>query len=156
MLSILASLVLAAQAPAPVDAATGQRIATLFSTIHQSEWCPAGNVHLDLATGEYRLTAGAPRAVCNDAGRERPALAGALEPAALTEIRRAFDRAGADGLNACSGGTPPRIIVGNGGARILVLTDGRGSTAAPDRIRCWTDAAVALHDALETAFRAAR
>lgn len=66
-LSLAAALTLSACASAPSPTqGDPQRTAIILGTVGQSEWCPAGNVRIDLETGDYVLTARAPRAVCQN------------------------------------------------------------------------------------------
>jgi hypothetical protein len=48
------------------------------------------------------------------------------------------------------------VVVSNGGTPVLVLTNGRGTLSAPDELSCWSDAADALHEALDSAFSSAQ
>jgi hypothetical protein len=134
---------------APADFSTG-RTATIFATIDRSEWCPAGNVQIDLVTGGFALTSGASRDLCNDTGLQRPVTKGQLDEARLATLRTAYTAAQRQGLTQCGGGKKPgRIVVSNGGPAILVLTNGAGTIAAPDQLGCWTDAAMDLSRLLE-------
>jgi hypothetical protein len=154
MLKLIAALMIAGQPMADQDLFAPGRTAAIFSTIGQSEWCPAGNVALDLVSGNYALTARVGRRACNDPELQRSVLKGQLEGEPLTAIRRAYRRAQTERLNACrNGAPPPQIIVDNGGRRVLVLNSGAATTAAPDELSCWTDAAHALHRALNEPFR---
>src|SRR5258708_28858776 len=83
--------------------------AWVFSTVGQSEWCPAGNVMLDLRTGRYSLTPRAPRGVCNDPKLERPVTHGTLAGGQLASARSAYLRAVSEGLksSACRNGRHP-------------------------------------------------
>lgn len=155
MLLALATLLAASQpAPAATAAPLG-RTAWLVATVGQSEWCPAGNVRLDLRTGRYLFTARAPRTVCGQAGLERAVRKGALRGETLEAVRAAFLRARSEGLvaQACRGGRrPDEIEVNNGGTPALVLTGGAYTLSAPDEMMCWNDAARALHHALDQIF----
>lgn len=159
MLSLLAALFAASQ-PAPSPAApTLGRTAWILSTVDQSEWCPAGNVRLELATGRYAHTAGARRPACVDRRLERPALTGRLNAARLATVRAAALRVLTEGSTkpACrDGGRPQEIVISNGGLHILVLTTGAYSQSAPDDLSCWSDAAWALHSLLDETFRTPR
>lgn len=142
-------MLLTQPAVAPADFAAG-RTATIFATIDRSEWCPAGNVRIDLVTGRFTLTSGASRDVCNDTGLQRPVRNGQLDEAPLAKLRTAYAAAQKQGLSQCDGGKKPdRIIVSNGGPAILVLTNGARTIAAPDQLGCWTDAAIDLGWLLE-------
>jgi hypothetical protein len=44
-------------------------------------------------------------------------------------------------------------VLDNGGPRVLVLTTGAQTESAPDDRTCWSDAARALHNVLDDAFR---
>lgn len=142
----------ATASPQPVS--NDVRTAVIFGTVGQSEWCPAGNVRVDLETGQYALTRRAPRAVCWDASLERPISEGRLDGAQLHALEQAFQRAVSHGLNDCRAGTrPDDIIVSNGGVPVLVVTDGRGTTSAPTEFNCWSDAGRNLHSLLDTTFQ---
>lgn len=157
MSPLLAALLAAgqpAQAPAPTDV---ERPAWVFSTIEQSEWCPAGNVRLDLRTGRYDLTSGAVRPACIRRGLERPVKTGRLDAARLAAIRDAALRVLADGFvrPECRDGKPsPEIVISNGGTPVLVLTTGVATRSAPDDLSCWSNAAGRLHRVLDETFRA--
>jgi hypothetical protein len=128
--------------------------ATIFSTIEHSEWCPAGNVRLELGTGEYVLTPRASRRVCANPDLVRPTATGRLGEERLAAVRQAYRRVQAEGLNDCRDGRrPQRIIVMNSGTPILVLTSGARTTAAPDEHSCWTGAALALQSSIDDIFR---
>ncbi len=146
---------LAASQPAP-SAATPSEPAWLVATIHHSEWCPAGNVRLDLRTGQFALTPGAQRRVCQDESLERPVVMGRLDREQLGQVRAAFRRIDAEGWKQAvcrDGGQPENIVVSNGGTPLLVLTSGAGTGWAPEDLGCWSDAANSLHDLLEEVFR---
>ena len=130
MLSLIAAL-LAASQPAPRSNSEGLgRTAWVFATLEHSEWCPAGNVRLDLQTGRFAFTSGAPRRICQQPGLERPVAMGRLGAARLAAIRAAAARARAEGFvhPSCRGG-PRRddIVVSNTATPILVLTIGAGT-----------------------------
>ncbi|MGZ9100424.1 MAG: hypothetical protein ACXW3O_12035 [Brevundimonas sp.] len=142
---------------APPTVVDHRRTAVVLGTVGQSEWCPAGNVRVDLETGEYALTARAPRAVCQDLDLERPIVEGRLDGSRLRALQQAFQRTITDGLNDCRGGRhPDEIIISNGGLRVLVVTHGRATDAAPTDLSCWTEAARALHDLLDETFPSSR
>jgi len=155
MLYTLAALLAAIQ-PAPSGpAAVLGRTAWLVATVGHSEWCPAGNVRLDLRTGGYLFTARAPRRVCNEAGLERPVRSGALRAATLEAVRGAYLRARSEGLTerACREGRRPEgIEVNNAGTPVLVLTSGSYTLSAPGELSCWNEAARALHQELDHIF----
>jgi len=155
MLSLLAALLAASQpAPAPDLPALG-RTAWVFATVDESEWCPAGNVRVDLRTGSYSHTPTASRPVCIDRRLERPVSTGRLDAARLVAVRAAYLRAVADGLDhpACrDGGRPQTIVISNAGPRILVLATGARTVSPPDDLSCWSDAANALHELLRQTF----
>ena len=153
MFPLLATLILAAQPPAP-SAASPAGTARIFSTVGHSEWCPAGNATVDLGTGRYSLTPRAPRPRCNDAGLDRPRLEGVLSGGTLAAVRAAYGRVLTEGLRkpVCRGPDGEVVIVSNGGTPILVLTTGALTASAPENLACWTDAADKLHQALEEAF----
>lgn len=155
MLLVLAAFLLAggpAPSSNPVDLGG---TAWIVSTIGHSEFCPAGNVRIDLRTGQYTFTTTAPRKVCNDTGLERPVSAGKLNGERLAAARAGYARAVAEGLihQACREGRQPEtLIVSNGGTPVLVLTTGRQTGSAPDDLSCWSQAASALHQVLDDLF----
>ena len=144
---------LAAQHPAgPTEIG---HTAWVFSTVGQSEWCPAGNVMLDLRTGQYALTQRASRAVCNDPQLDRPVTRGTLTGGQLRLARAAYLRALSEGLEnpVCrAGARPDYIVVDNGGTKVLVVTTGSLTLAAPDDLTCWSEAASALKELLDREF----
>lgn len=139
--------------PSQAVPAGAEQTATIFSTIGHSEWCPAGNVQLDLRTGDYVLTARAPRPICHDADLERPREKGRLDQARLLAVRESYRRVQAEGVSQCRAGCGEAVVISNGGTPILVLTNGVGTVAAPDYLGCWSRAASDLHHALDEAFR---
>ena len=141
----------------PQPASNDVGTAVVFGTVGHSEWCHAGNVRVDLETGRYALTHRAPRAVCQDAGLERPISEGRLDVAQLRALEQAFQRAVRHGLNDCrAGARPDDVIVSNGGVPVLVVTDGRGTASAPTELNCWSDAGRALHRLLDATFPPSR
>jgi hypothetical protein len=159
MLPILAVLVAATlNTPAPKSAVV-DRTEWVFSTIAHSEWCPAGNVMLDLRTGQYTLIARAPRKVCNDAQLERPVSRGRLQKRRLEAVRAEFLRVLREGVGnpECQSGRRPRtIVMTNGGTPVMVLTTGRATVSAPSELTCWSDAANGLHGVLDHSFGSAQ
>src|SRR4051794_6834026 len=122
MLLVLAASIAATQpAPSPSVPTLG-RTAWVFSTVGHSEWCPAGNVILDLRTGRYTLTPRASRRVCNDATFERPVEKGRLGLDQLAAVRSAYLRGQTEGLTVCRYGEQPKtVVISNGGVPILIL-----------------------------------
>jgi hypothetical protein len=160
MLLLLATLLAAAPQSQPsAEPADIRGTAWVFSTIAQSEWCPAGNVMLDLRTGGYTLTPRAPRSVCHRAGLDRPSTRGRLQGRSLEAVRVPYLQAMRDGLanpDCQPGKKPSKFVISNGGTPVMVLTTGQGTFSAPDELSCWSDAADALHRALDGAFPSAR
>ena len=156
MLAILMAGSLLGEPATPSDRSLTGRTALVFSTVGQSEWCPAGSLLLDLSSGEYKFTARASRPLCSNPNLERPVQRGRLDSERLEELQSSHRRAQAEGLDSCRNGRRGEVVVSNGGERILVLTSGAGSMAAPDELGCWTDAARALHQALSDAFPSPR
>ncbi len=154
MMGLPAALLLLAPSPAPAPADYTAGIPAIFATIGHSEWCPAGNVQVDLRTGDYTLTPRAARAVCRDPKLVRPIEHGQVDAARLSAIREAYGRAQEEGLDACRAGKRGDIIVSNGGTPIMVLTSGAGTWAVPQDYGCWSSAAIALHRALDETFKA--
>jgi hypothetical protein len=152
---LLASLVTAPQPLHP--SLETDRTAWIFSTITQSEWCPAGNVMLDLRSGRYALTPGAARSVCNDPNLQRSVTHGTLRGERLAALRRAYRRVLSEGLESetCrNGGRPEEIYISTGGVPILVITTGAFTFSAPEELGCWTEAADAFHHLLDRQFGA--
>lgn len=155
MLVSIAALLLATQSPVPSMKANLGHTKWIFSTVDQSEWCPAGNVMLDLKTGRYALTPRAPRRVCNHVGLERPVIHGTIVGTQLAAVRSAYLRALSDGLEnpSCrAGGRPDNIVVDNGGVRVLVVTSGMATMSAPDDLVCWSEAGTALQEVMYRIF----
>jgi hypothetical protein len=153
---LLAALLSAGQPASPADAAGLGRTAWVFATVEHSEWCPAGNVRLDLRTGRYALTHRAARLVCNKAGLERPVITGRLAGNRLAAARTAYRAAVEGGLTSpeCrNGGRPKMIVITNAGPQMLVVATGRFTVAPPEDLSCWSEAAYALQRTLEEAFR---
>lgn len=142
-----------ASAAPPMEVPYG-RTAVIFGTVGQSEWCPAGNVRIDLESGTYAFTARAPRTVCQNHDLQRPIAQGRLDVPRLQVLKEAYEQALADGLDICRGGArrDDEFIVSNGGLHVLVVTSGRATYAAPTDLSCWTDGAWALHDLLDETF----
>lgn len=150
-IALLAALV----QPVPSPTAGAGPMARIFATVGHSEFCPAGNVTLDVTTGRYELTPRAPRRNCDEPTLERPARTGILDGERLHAVRSAYARVLSEGLEV-AGCTqnPPRevIIVANGGVPILIVTTGQLAASAPDNRICWSVAANALHLAVDRAF----
>ncbi len=156
MLALLAAASLMGQTPAQAQTSFAGRTATVFSSVGQSEWCPAGNLWLDLSSGEYRFTARAPRLICSTPNLERPVRKGRLDRRRLAGLRLLYGRAQAEGLDLCRDGRRGDIVISNGGVQVLVLTTGARSMVAPEELGCWTKAADALHRALNDNFPSPR
>jgi hypothetical protein len=154
MLVLAASL--SAARPAP-DAGLG-RTAWVFATIGHSEWCPPGNVRLDLVSGRYELTGRAARRVCGRRGLDRPVVTARLGGARLNVLRAAYRRVVAEGLESpeCRDGKHPDLIsISNGGTPILVVATGADTGAPPEDYICWSEAATALRGVLYETFKSA-
>lgn len=137
------------------DSSEDSRTRWVFSTVQHSEWCPAGNVWLDLRTGTYELTQRAPREACDDEQLERPKRRGQLKPSDFELVRSAFALAENEGLESpvcLEGGKPDYMVVSNGGPRTLVLTTGARTESAPSSLGCWSEPAMAIHDLLNHVF----
>lgn len=156
MISALAAFLVAGQPAQPADPAFPGGSEWIVATIAHSEWCPAGNVRLDLRSGRYALTARASRRVCGRSGLERPVVAGRLRSRNLEAIRAAYARAVAEGLERreCRDGgkDPDHIVISNGGPQILVVATGAAQEAAPDDLSCWSEAAIELQGLLDDSF----
>lgn len=133
MISILFSLSLAAATAQPGQAGPAGS-EWLVATIGHSEWCPAGNVRLDLDTGRYALVATAARRECSNPRGGRRLEQGRLDGRRLTPIRAAYLRAMSDGLRrqGCYTSRDGEIIVSNSGTPVLVATNGSRTFSAPD------------------------
>jgi hypothetical protein len=152
---VIAAVLAASQTSIPTPHPALGQPSWIVATVHHSEWCPAGHVRLDLRTGQYVHVAGAQRHVCNDTLLERPVVAGTLRSEQLERLLAAFARVQVEKLEkpVCrDGGRPKEIIIGNGGTPLLVLTTGAETGWAPENLACWSDAANALHEALEDIF----
>lgn len=150
-------MLMMSQASAVQPKAWEDRTAWVVATIQHSEWCPAGNVRLDLQTGEYFLTELAKREVCQNENLERPIVTGKLHQSDLSRVRLAFTSAEIDGLAIpeCRNRRDPGfIIVTNGGVPMLALTTGAWTDNAPERLECWSKSANSFHDTLEEVFKA--
>lgn len=158
MLSALAALLAAAQPAESADPAVLGGREWIVATVAHSEWCPAGNVRLDLRSGRYALTERASRRVCGDFGTERRVVTGRLRSGRLEAVRSAYSRLLADGFehpDCRDGKRPDHIIVSNGGTPILVIATGAFQAAAPGDLTCWSGAATDLQRLLDETFPAA-
>jgi hypothetical protein len=157
MIAVLAAFLAAHQAAPSQGPADSGGTAWIVATLGHSEWCPAGNVRLDLEAGEYAFTPRTARRLCEQRGLDRPVSRGRLDAERLAAVREAYSRAVAEGLEVpgCRfGGPRETVIISNGGTPVLIVTNGAGTGAAPDDLTCWSEAAHALHDVLESAFDA--
>lgn len=151
-MTVLIAALLIGQPAAPHVGFVEDRTASIFATVGHSEWCPAGNVRLDLTTGEYVLTPAAPRRLCSRPDLERPIRTGRLDAAPLAAIRSAYALAQEEGLDGCRDGGRPPLIIMNSGTPILVSTSGARTVATPSDHSCWSMSARSLHHALDNAF----
>lgn len=127
----------------------------IFSTIGHSEWCPPGNLRLDLQTGSYALTVRAPRPTCNKVDLERSVRTGTFSGESLARLRAASQRVVIEGMrntDCRNGREPPGIVINNGGVPLIVLATGSGVAWTPDDLGCWSKGATALQAALDDAF----
>lgn len=155
MFAFSAALMLAGQSLGQPDIFYMGRTVTIFSTIDHSEWCPAGNVQINLVTGEYRLVSGALGEDCMKTDLERPVKSDRLDQKRLAAIQLAYREVQSSGPDVCVNNfVPDTIVVSNSGTPILVLTNGAKTIAAPDRLQCWSDQAERLHSILSQTFRA--
>jgi hypothetical protein len=152
MISLLFAAAVATSAPAPAPLG---KTAWVFATVGNSEWCPAGNVRLDLVKGTYALTPRASRRVCQDKDLDRRLVNGKLDKADLATVREAYARAVAEGLEdpTCRRDKDTYVVIYNGGPRLLVVATGRATRGASSDINCWSPAADALYDTLNDVFR---
>ena len=132
------------------------KTAWIMATVDHSEFCPAGNVRVDLVTGTYDYTAGLRLTRgCGDPKLERPVQHGQLGADQLESLRRVYLKAVGEGLEkpVCrDGARPDEIIFSNGGTPVLVVTTGGDTGSAPEDLSCWSDAATALHEAVDRLF----
>jgi hypothetical protein len=154
---IFAAALAAAQPTAERPQPTLGRTAWIFATIGHSEFCPPGNVRVDLRSGRYELTVRAPRRICDEPGLERPVQKGKLTGDGLARLRSAYLRVLAEGLadpncHKPNGPGPYQIILTNAGTPIMVVATGRSIGSAPDDLNCWNRAATTLHDVLDDVF----
>jgi len=155
MLAVFAAFLAVSQPAGSADTAFLGRTEWVVATVGHSEWCPAGNVRLDLRTGRYALTPRAPRRVCGDVGLERPVIMGRLRAERLEAVRAAYRRVLAQGVEnpICRHGRrPDTIIISNGGTPILLVATGATMVSAPNDQSCWGKATTALHDLLDETF----
>ncbi len=150
---------LTAVAGASVPAGAAERAigepVSIFATIGHSEWCPRGNVRLELTTGRYRVTAPRTWRTCRRPPFRRRVSAGVLAPADLGSVILAFQRVRNEGLEqpACrNGGQPEVVYLSNGGDPTLRLTSLGRTLSPPGNRSCWSDAAWGLHRLLEELF----
>jgi hypothetical protein len=155
MFALLVATLASFQSAIPAQPYVLGQTAWIFSTIGHSEFCPAGNVRLDLTTGVYSLTPRAARSKCDDLSLERPATTGRLALDRLSSIQMAFVRVFNEGgeIPECREGEKPEtIIINNGGTPIMVLMIGAGAMSAPEKLSCWSKALTDLHDQVDKAF----
>jgi hypothetical protein len=152
MIGLLFAAAVASAAPAPAPLG---KTAWVFATVGNSEWCPAGNVRLDLVKGTYALTPRASRRVCQDRDLERPVLNGKLGKTDLAAARAAYARAVAEGLHdpTCRRDKDTFIAIYNGGAKLMVVATGQRTSGASSDINCWSPAADALYETLNDIYR---
>jgi len=150
---------LAAAAPGPARASqreAGPRpSASIFATVGHSEWCPAGQVRLNLATGRYTVTAPRTWRTCRMPAFPRRVRTDVLAAADLIAVRAAYYGALSDGLEhpGCRGeGRRPLPVVSNGGLPSLRLANRARTISAPKEMHCWSAAARRLHRMLEDLF----
>jgi len=142
-------------AGAPARDPDSSRSASVFATVGHSEWCPPGNVRLNLGTGRYTVTAPRTWRTCTRPAFRRRVGTGVLAGDDLAAVRAAYGNAVAEGLEypACrNGGRPDRIVISNGGTTILRLSSRGRTTSPPGNASCWSDAAWRLHRLLEDLF----
>lgn len=154
MIPLLVALLAVAQPLSP--SLETVRSGLIISTLGHSEWCPPGNVRLDLDTGRYLLLPRAPRPTCSERGVETPARQGSLARADLDRVRTAALRVQSEGIlnpECRAGGKPRSLVMTNGGVPQLVLSTNKGVTWAPRDLGCWSEAGFALHDTLDAAFQ---
>jgi hypothetical protein len=157
--AFLACAVAVASAATPVSASAPEpgpsRSASIFATVGHSEWCPPGNVRLNLATGRYTVTAPRSWRTCRRSPFRSRVRTGVLPADALTDVQIAHHDAAGLGLDnpACRNGRrPDAVVISNGGLPTLRLTS-RGRTTSPPRdLTCWSEAARHLHSVLDNAF----
>jgi hypothetical protein len=152
---VFLALLAPGQVALPASRATAGEPSWVVATIQHSEWCPAGNVRLDLETGRFAFVARAARTACGDAQLKRRSVTGTMGIGQLERVSTLARRALAEGLDkpTCrNGGRPEESIGSNGGTPLLVVTTGSETHWASKILACWTGAAADLHDALDDAF----
>jgi hypothetical protein len=152
MLSLLLLLASTVLAPAPNSSEEPRLI---IATVGHSEWCPPGDVNLDLKTGRYFLVPRGPRESCNERDHPRAARQGVLRGEALERIRSAslrVDAVGALNPDCRDGGKPRDLVTSNGGTPRLALSTAAAVIRAPDDLSCWSGAVNQLHRILEDVF----
>lgn len=151
---LLAFLVSAQPAPIP-SSGWPESSGVILSTVGHSEWCPPGNVRLDLGTGRYLLAPHSRPDTCNAPHLQRPVRQGAVSRATLERLRAASLRLEAEGVlnpDCRAGRKPQNLVISNGGTPHLALSTVRGVTWSPDDLSCWSKAGMDLHQALERVF----
>ncbi|HEY0011633.1 MAG TPA: hypothetical protein VGB79_02130 [Allosphingosinicella sp.] len=139
--------VLAVLALSGAPTASSPRNATVVASVANSEWTRSGEVSLDLRTGRYRLRHAPSRLTPYAAV---PFTRGRLRASELERIRAAYAAARAKGLeDDCSNGN---IVISNGGADLLVLTEDGSTMRADLSVGCFTREAMALGRLLEDEF----
>lgn len=128
---------------------------TIEASVGHSEWCRNGTVRLNLATGRYLVRAPRTWLSCRRPAWRRAVSTGILPAGDLRAVREAWRRAEAEGLDnpACrNGGRPPQIVIMNTYPWTLRLTNGRRTSAAPNDLSCWSEAARQFELTLEHLF----
>ena len=151
----MVTLLLAALLVAAAPDTTPRVSAMIISTIGQSEWCPAGDVRLELSTGSFVLRALTRSPDCNSQSFERPVTQGVLGASDLERVRVAALKVQADGLvrlECRRGGKPGQVVISNDGPRHLALSTDHGLSWTPEDLSCWTESGLDLHRTLEEVF----
>lgn len=156
MVPLLLALFAVGQPGPPSDAHALGHSGVIVSTIGHSEWCPPGDMRLDLETGRYLVIRRAPRKTCNESNPEREVASGILALGQLQRVRAAALLVQTDGaLNSdCRAGGKPldHVVISNGGTPHLLLSTDRAFTWAPDDLSCWSEAVHDLYNALGDTF----
>lgn len=126
--------------------------AALFALFDKNEWCPGGSVYLDLKTGSFMLYPRVVRRACDDPDAYGPVQQGMLAGDELRLLRSAYLQARQAGLRR----EDCELVLSNGGPELLVITGPVFAARTPDDEGCWSEEAIALHDALFKIFGEAR
>lgn len=137
---------------APVAAARSR--STIAADVEMSEWTAPSRLLLDFESGRYSIVPpSTPWPPHMPTARTR---SGTLAGRKLSDVRKAFDAAVADGLSndrcLAVNGVGYDMIVSNAGVAQMTLVVGGKQLNTSTRYGCWTKAAWALREVLERVF----